>query len=154
MKTQLVALILCLLAQPGKAADQWTNQEDWNVTGEHIPVIGMFGEHCEDKDISVGANAKIAAVDTTVEKRDNDTHWDFSRLSDQHIHWHACANNCTFSCDTIILGLKWQTVPINGAVSASQASATVSEVTKSDDPPKQSPPPGPPPRPPKNGAGF
>ena len=92
-------------------SDGWDWQDEFEVTGAH--VVGGGGETCgiAERKITNG-NARLEG-DTRVLKQDEDTHWNMLRVSDKHIQWRACANNCTFSCDTIKLLIMSKAVPLD-----------------------------------------
>lgn len=85
-------------------AGPW-QQQALEVTGNH----GVsFGEHCDDFTVHVSAPVSThLETNTDVVKKDEHTHWELSNVGPD-AHWHYCADNCTFSCDTISIIAKWR----------------------------------------------
>lgn len=86
----------------------WDHEQAFEVTGRHVP--GGGGENCREVNRQLTAGEARLEGDTQVIYQDEDTHWDFVVLSNKHIRWRACANNCTFSCDTLKLHLRSKVV--------------------------------------------
>ncbi|MGF6735580.1 hypothetical protein OKW50_007753 [Paraburkholderia youngii] len=119
LRALFAASMLCALLLPAVEqahGETWDHEEDWEVTGEHGIFPTTEYRHCEDRIVSIDSpNAKNWKIehDYQVVKKDDDASFTFNKDSDQRIEWHACANNCMFSCDSVKLHLQWRVVPID-----------------------------------------
>lgn len=84
-------------------AGPW-QQQALEVTGSHV----SFGETCRDfyVDVMEPPHSYLETA-TEVTYQNKDTHWEHSNFGTK-AHWHYCANNCVFSCDTIRITAKWR----------------------------------------------